>query len=333
MAQKIICFSNDPINNEPAIENVMIRATDEMNAKIWVEDMKKPPENSGNTSLIVLCLDVNVEEAAALNSIASRYRSHQPVILYKPTNREINTMYRYIEGKDYFSAESTTSSYTLFGLKIGANGTHYILENHEEEPEHVTDSILNFLDDDQGKIDENRRTSLIQTGQKILNENGEETVNLAEMAKNYIVTQQFGLAGKQFSLSYYMISCHIFEGTSLNGGEDWFFIQQYGILNGSGGYQKYWAGTRVNGESWYVGEGEVALNYIDYYRMSNDILHSDSSFSTDVKLLYAEPQAINGVTSCTISESQSITGIVEFEGGATGGNTDLKRFYQCRGRV
>ena len=82
-----------------------------------------------------------------------------------------------------------------------------------------------------------------------------------------------------------------------------------------------------------MGEGEVALNYIDYYRMSNDILHSDSSFSTDVKLLYAEPQAINGVTSYTISESQSITGIVEFEGGATGSNTDLKRFYQCRGRV
>ena len=84
MAQKIICFSNDPINNEPAIENVMIRATDEMNAKIWVEDMKKPPENSGNTSLIVLCLDVNVEEA-------SRVKFHSKPVPQPPACNFIQT--------------------------------------------------------------------------------------------------------------------------------------------------------------------------------------------------------------------------------------------------
>lgn len=329
MKEKTIYLSNDPIKRNEAIENAMIRIAEEMKIQIQIENFANLSRNSSDGSMIVLCPDINVEDVSVLDSIASRYYNNQPVILYKPTNREINTVYRYIEGRNYFCAESTTSGYTLFGLKYGKDGISYILENHEKSPEQIAESLVAFLKDEQEKENEIRKRGVIETSEKVLGENGQETVNLAKIARSYVMTKQFSLADKQLSLSYYMVSCHVYDGESPIGGEDWFFIQQHGILNGAGGYNKYWAGTRVrvNDESWYVGQGEVALNYVDYYRMVNKIaLPTDSNEESenDINLLYAEPQAINGVTAYTISESQSIAGTVGFEAGVDGGSPAIK---------
>lgn len=329
MTSKTVYLSNDPIKRDEAIENATIRIAEEMEAQILIENFTNTSRNSQNGALIILCPDINVEDLSVLDSIENRYYNNQHVVLYKPTNREINTVYRYIEGRDYFSTESTTSGYTLFGLKKGTDGISYVLENHEKTPEQISESLVNFLENKQEELEEIRRMGLMKAAQKALDEKEQAIVNLAEIAKSYVVTKQFSLAGKQFSLSYYMISCHVYDGDSPSGGDDWFFIQQYGILNGAGGYEKYWAGTRVrvNGESWYVGEGEVALNYVDFYRMVNYIvLPSDPDMESekDIDLLYVEPQAINGVTSYTISESQSISGTVGFEAGQEGGSSVIK---------
>lgn len=92
------------------------------------------------------------------------------------------------------------------------------------------------------------------------------------------------------------------------GGEDCFFIQQYGVLNGAPGYDKHWAGTRidVNGESWYVGQGDVALNYADYYKMTNYITPLTDVDTNDIVLLYTAPQAIN-VSPAILFQSQNLS--------------------------
>lgn len=142
------------------------------------------------------------------------------------------------------------------------------------------------------------------------------------MAKHHVITKTFSLLGKKLSLTYYIVACHEFDGKDVDGGTDWFYVQQHGILNGGDGYQKKWAGTRIgiNGESWYVGEGEVCLNYVDYYRMKN-YFPLENGECNQVELIFVEPEAINNLTTYSVAESISIGGNTGFEvGDETGGS-------------
>lgn len=155
-----------------------------------------------------------------------------------------------------------------------------------------------------------------------MGENNVVKRNLLEMAKHHVITKTFSLLGKKLSLTYYIVACHKFDGKDVDGGTDWFYVQQHGILNGGDGYQKKWAGTRIgiNGESWYVGEGEVCLNYVDYYRMKN-YFPLENGECNQAELIFVEPEAINNLTTYSVAESISIGGNTGFEvGDETGGS-------------
>lgn len=147
-AEMILSLSNEPIIREQAIEDAVIKIVEDTGAKVVIENLKKPSTDNSNSALIVLCTDIDVEDKAVLKSIALGYYSNRHIVLYKPTNREINTVYRYIEGKDYFSADQTTTSYTLFGLKRGDDGISYILECHDKLPERISTSLVDFLENE-----------------------------------------------------------------------------------------------------------------------------------------------------------------------------------------
>lgn len=211
------------------------------------------------------------------------------------------------------------TGYSLFGLKMTGDRICYVLEAHEKDPELLSRNMSDFMED-KPELETPVLESLRLRASDALDLSGSD-INLATLARQHVVTKSFSLMGKPCSVSYYMVSCHKYKGTSVSGGEDWFFIQQAGILNGAKNYQKYWAGTRVSidGDSWYVGQGEVCLNYVDYYTMKNYIPLPLGESSVDAQLVYAEPQAINGTTKYTISESLQLGGSIGFE--STGGES------------
>ena len=315
MDKKIVTFSNVPLVDDPTIEEAMALIAEEMDAQILIDS--PDISNAAPTPFIVLCSGVNVGDASLLEKIRLRYQAGLHVVLYKPTNQEINIMYRHLEGRDYFSTETKVSGYTMFGLKR-SGGVSYVLENHESKPENIARSMADFLED-KLELSPEQQALLLGNAQNAFDQHYSEKVNLAETAQKYFYHESFTLGGKAMALSFFMVSCHAFECESSNDGEDWHFIQQHGILNGENGYSKYWAGTRVkvNDKSWYVGEGEVCLNYVDYYQMTNtpNFTSDQDDEENSIRLVYAEPQAINGETKHTISESISLSGSIGFEAG------------------
>ena len=324
MAEKLIYVSNEPVGENSALEETMIQVAEELEAKIMVKDFTKDSVEDVNAPIIIMCNGVNVQDELVLESIEKSYFANQQIILYKPTNNEINAVYERLEGREYFKADNKVIGYSLFGLKMTKEGVCYVLEDHEKQSDAISQNMVNFLEDKQ---------ELSASALQFLNRKGTDAlkadfsdINLAAMAKQHVVSKYFTLQGKPCTLNYYMISCHKYEGTNANGGEDWFFIQQYGILNGAPGYDKHWAGSRVNvnGDSWYVGQGEVCLNYVDFYKMKNYIPLPENADNVSAELVYADPQAINGVTSYTVSEGIDIGGTVGFEAGVSGGNPEAK---------
>ncbi|MEJ8736008.1 hypothetical protein WKT02_00985 [Erysipelotrichaceae bacterium HCN-30851] len=108
-------------------------------------------------------------------------------------------------------------------------------------------------------------------------------------------------------------------------GYDWYFIKQAPLLNGAPGYDFHWAGTRQvvwtkqknntqKQESWYIGQGEVALNYVSAYTMESFFPVSPNV----VTLHEVKPTALNETREQTISNSTSIGGA--FSGGVSSEN-------------
>lgn len=324
MAEKIIYISNEPVVENSALEKTMIQAAEELNAKILVKDFTKNSKTTTDAPIIILCNGINVQDELILESIEKAYFSNQHIILYKPTNNEINAVYERLEGREYFKADNKIIGYSLFGLKLAENGVCYVLEDHEKQADAISRNMVDFLKDKQ-ELDTPALHLFHKKGTDALGADFSD-VNLAAMAKQHVISKKFTLKEKPCTLNFYMISCHKYEGTTAVGGEDWFFIQQYGILNGAPGYNKYWAGSwaNVNGEDWFVGQGEVCLNYVDYYKMKNYIPLPDGADQIYAELIYADPQAINGITSYTVSEGIDIGGTVGFEAGVSGGDLEAK---------
>mgnify|MGYP006990117856 CR=1 FL=1 len=313
MSEKRIFISNEPMLENIALEETMADLAETLEAQIQIIDFDADLTDASAAPIIILCNNINILDEAVLETLEQIYRANQHIILYKPTNNEINSVYARLEGREYFKADNKVTGYSLFGLKMTGDRICYVLEAHEKDPELLSRNMSDFMEDKQ-ELETPVLESLRLRASDALDLSGSD-INLATLARHHVVTKSFSLMGKLCSVSYYMVSCHKYKGTSVSGGEDWFFIQQAGILNGAINYQKYWAGTRVSidGDSWYVGQGEVCLNYVDYYTMKNYIPLPLGESSVDAQLVYAEPQAINGTTKYTISESLQLGGSIGFE--------------------
>ncbi len=316
MVEKKFYINNVLKAKEDISEEVLIDVAERLCAKIVIKDFSLDTEEVLDAPVIIMC-DGSIElEDAVLERLKKQYESNQHIVLVNPTNKAVNTVYKKLEKRNYCVSADGNKDYSLFGLKLENDSIRCVLEAQATTATELADNIVNFLKD---KYIPNARTKQVLKSDacKALELSSDSEDNLAHIAKQHLVTKSFTLLGKPCSLTYYMVSCHQFVGTDSDGGEDWFFIQQHGILNGGPGYDKHWAHTRikVNGESWYVGEGDVCLNYIDYYKMQNYFPTNDRQVDAD--LVYVAPQAINNVTTYTISENVSVNGTAGFEGGTS----------------
>lgn len=316
MPAKQIYFSNASFTNNQTIENMMIEVSERLALEVCIADFEKQSD-ADMGAMVVLCEGIDINEIKVLRRLEQLYQDNQAIILYEPTNNEVNRVFRQLNGKNYFTADTKAHRHSLFGIKCCKDGICRILESHEKDSQAIVESVVQFLSPEtEDELLEQRQSAL-----DAANALEVSSTNLYEAAMQHVITHKFEIAGKPCSLSYYVVSAHKYMGKEADGGEDWFFIQQNCTLNGGKGYENYWAGTRVkvNGDSWYVGQGDVCLNYVNYYMMQNDIKQKNKEEALDADLIYAEPEAINDKTEYTVTEGVEIGGTVGFEAGSDGG--------------
>lgn len=316
MPAKQIYFSNASFTNNQTIENMMIEVSERLALEVCIADFEKQSD-ADMGAMVVLCEGIDINEIKVLRRLEQLYQDNQAIILYEPTNNEVNRVFRQLNGKNYFTADTKAHRHSLFGIKCCKDGICRILESHEKGSQAIVESVVQFLSPEtEDELLEQRQSAL-----DAANALEVSSTNLYEAAMQHVITHKFEIAGKPCSLSYYVVSAHKYMGKEADGGEDWFFIQQNCTLNGGKGYENYWAGTRVkvNGDSWYVGQGDVCLNYVNYYMMQNDIKQKNKEEALDADLIYAEPEAINDKTEYTVTEGVEIGGTVGFEAGFDGG--------------
>jgi len=103
--------------------------------------------------------------------------------------------------------------------------------------------------------------------------------SLTDLASAFVDQVNFQQEGNNYTLSHFIYSCH-----SLDNGNDWFFVQQYCVLNGSGAYK--------------TNEGMKKGKYIAIIE-TEAIMNSYSGNGTAVGLIQSSPQTANNVTTVT----------------------------------
>ena len=149
MAEKLIYISNEPVMENSALEETMIHVAEELDAEIMVKDFTKDSGKDVNAPIIIMCDGVNVQDELIMESIEKNYFANQHIILYKPTNNEINAVYERLEGREYFKADNKVIGYSLFGLKMTRDGVCYVLEDHEKQADAISQNMVDFLEDKQ----------------------------------------------------------------------------------------------------------------------------------------------------------------------------------------
>lgn len=161
--------------------------------------------------------------------------------------------------------------------------------------------------------------------------NGEDSKNLLKLAQTYVATLSSNLWGKAFKINNYLVAVHNFDGNGSTDGQDWFYLHQENLLDGSGGGYTFereccWWYSRINGKYW-VGGGDVVDSYIEAAYIQNRLQNNDGS----VILTEPSPTAINAQTTYTTSTTHSFGSSVSggFINGKAQGQAALTYGYNC----
>ncbi len=122
----------------------MIAVNEKLDLEVCVANFDEK-NNDDLGPMIVLCEGIDINELKVLKRLEQLYHTNQAIILYEPTNSEVNRVFRRLNGKNYFSAETKGHRHTLFGIKCCKDGICRILESHEKDACAIVESVVQFL--------------------------------------------------------------------------------------------------------------------------------------------------------------------------------------------
>lgn len=300
--------SKDPVIHNEFLEKALGELAKDEKIKISILEVNNDSLPTG--SLIFAPNTWQIQNLEIKKILQACYKASGAIILLKPNGNEINNLCDILGEKSLCVEDVNDLSLEVFAIQRNNNNSYTLKIKNIDDIDNAISSFIRWM-----KYENRPAQEIILGLKEKICQLTENNIDLCRMAQCHISTQSWKAFDKIMESSYYIISCHSFKGEGLNDGEDWYYISQYCILNGEANYDKYWAGTRVkvNGTSWYVGQGEVALHYIDFYEMENYLEGTNRPYNAYLK--YVNPVSINNKTHYSDSTDFNISGSIGFEAG------------------
>lgn len=294
----------------------------DMNEKIGYEvvvaNVEKPM--NANAPILFAPATLNVLDEDAMSFVQTMYEAHMPIILLDTNASEVTSLCAALHEKNAAPATTFNTKLPVFAIECDEDGVCFTFDGRCGQLQNTVDSLIRWLKKESRPSKEELNCLRKNAEEALLTEGN---LDILKMAKALVQTSSADIYGKHLETSYYIVSCHLFKSAGLMDGEDWYYVCQMNKLNGSANYNKYWAGTRcdVNGTSWYVGQGEVALHYVDFYEMENYLVEGEEKRPLQAYLERPLPEAASKETTYSASTSFGISGEIgfEYDGSSSGG--------------
>ncbi len=195
---------------------------------------------------------------------------------------------------------STTYTRTVESIETNLDGSTTTTETEPERIEDTYDSnynqdtrMLTFM---QWLAGNGTRADAepAQASKRRALEEAANSNNLTELASAWIDEKRFQQEGNNYTLSYFVYGCH-----SRKNDQDFYFVEQYGVFNGSNAFTH----NESKRQGRYLGAIDI-----------NAWVHGYQNRS-EVGLIQSSPQTVNNTTSVTSSVDFSIGGEVGYDAG------------------
>jgi len=252
---------------------------------------------------------------AQRTGLAGAYAGNQPILLFHATADQINAL-RQVLGVTISTFVMPEGMERVEVYALDREPDHevwqyiqYPPQQEQVDPDDPNDQkkrvsdLIDWLDDNQVRktLAEQETTSTLPTAKEA------EVNQLTQLASAFIDQRNFSEFGNRYQVSHFIYSFH-----SIVTGEDWFYIQQQGIFNGSGAY----GGKKLNNKT--QNNGEATSWYMDTIDI-NTFVKEFKGNSADVGLLNPSPQTANNEEKVSSSISYDVGGDVSLDTGGPSG--------------
>ncbi len=240
-----------------------------------------------------------------IDGIKAAYTAGQPILLVQATADQINQFVALLSEEEYsfFMPEGMTSV-EIFGVDLEPDGSMF---QWVQYPPSGTDAVPDDSEDQQDRVgilvdwlkDNSTRMASAEAQAAKRQAMKDEVADLTQLTSAFVNQSNFTHMGNNYQITHYVYSCH-----SIATNDDWFFIQQQCIFNGSGAYK----GILV----WRRGSvGDVAEEYMDRIEI-NSTMNGYKNQSSLVGLMQSSPETANNVTQVTSGVTWNIGGEVSY---------------------
>jgi len=305
---------------------------DELAAQMTLTDY----DGTSSDAPIVIAADAladltNGEKA----SIVEAYQARHPILLAGPTRDQVLAMFEMLGiDRDFVLPENVETAEVL-AVDLEEDGDVFQWAQYapsidedagETDPAAEQVSRMNLLvqwmkdneermqQSDAAKAREHARTAVL------------DTHDLTQLAAAFVDQSNFSQYGNNYQITHYIWGCHSYDTNN-----DWFYVQQQGVMYGGGAYKGRF--------DWYQGNfGDMAYWYMDSIEMDSSMNGYDWNTSS-VGMMQSTPETVNGVTTVTSGISWNIGGTVgvskdgpsaEITGGVTIENSKSISVADCQ---
>jgi len=276
-----------------------------------------PPYSAGSSdSPIVLSGDsVSTLSDAQRADLAETYAANQPILLFNATADQVNALRQVLgvtistfvmpegmERVEIYALDHEPDHETWQYIQYPPTQDEINPDDPNDQQWRVSD-LSDWLDDNQA------RKTLAELGSDTALPTAKEEVTnqLTQLASAFVDRRSFSEYGNRYQVIHFVYSFHS-DAT----GDDWFYIQQQGIFNGSGAY----TGKKLNNKT--QNNGEAASWYMDTIDI-NTYVKEFKGDSINVGLINPSPQTANNEEKISSSISYDVGGDVSLDSGGPSG--------------
>jgi len=284
---------------------------------------------STNGPILIDGSEVNTLTAQQSAGILATYNAGHPIILLHVTADQIVALHTILGHTDFdFTMPEGITYAEVYATDLEPEGdmfqwVQYPPTVSETDPDNAEDqqSRVNLLVDWLKTNGKRMDTVEAQTAKR----EAKDGNDLTQLAAAFVNQSNFSQSGNNYQITHYIYSCHSYDT-----GDDWFYVQQQGVFNGSGAY----AG-RIE---WYKGgAGDVAYWYMDKIEMDTWMKGYDNN-AVVVGMQQSSPETANTETLVTSGVSFNIGGEIgvdkngpsaKISGGVTISNSKTVNVKDC----
>jgi hypothetical protein len=243
-----------------------------------------------------------------LDGLSTAFAAQQPIILVQATAEQITSFGLQFIGDSFtynLPDGMTYAEVYAVDMEEGGDIWQWSLyppdltndedgEDSEAEQESRLGELIDWMQENSERMESAEAEEALENAKSAIAAGATTSNDLTQLASAFVEQSNFSYCGNRYQIAHFVYSCHSYAT-----GEDWFYVQQQCVFNGSGAYKAKEVKSNQERKGWYMDNIEIDTTMQGY---------DDNAAA--VGMLQSNPETANNVETVTSGVSFTIGGDV-----------------------